>query len=285
MPEEAEKTELEALENQEFAKDNRKNDKNSINALDAMDVDDKPEELQKIKEHENLEQRDGKSLDMSKLKDAITVNTENVERNTDTIFGRTEDQSVIMQANEADHEMLALEDIPTNFDDSNSKSEDVQKWMQLSAETSELTQNLTEQLRLILEATKATRFKGDYKSGKRINMRKVIPFIASNYRKDKIWLRRTKPSKREYNIIVAVDDSTSMRVHNVNQIVDKSLAILCQTLSSLEVGKFGLVKFGKETEIVHHLQVTKKISSICMGIICFCLLYRVNSLKMMESDF
>ena len=89
-------------------------------------------------------------------------------------------------------------------------------------------------------------------------MRKVIPFIASNYRKDKIWLRRTKPSKREYNIIVAVDDSTSMRVHNVNQIVDKSLAILCQTLSSLEVGKFGLVKFGKETEIVHHLQVTKK---------------------------
>ena len=26
----------------------------------------------------------------------------------------------------------------------------------------------------------------------------MIPFIASNYRRDKIWLRRTKPSKREY---------------------------------------------------------------------------------------
>ena len=72
--------------------------------------------------------------------------------------------------------------------------------MQLAHETTELTQNLTEQLRLILEATRATRFKGDYKSGKRINMRKVIPFIASNYRKDKIWLRRTKPSKRDYNV-------------------------------------------------------------------------------------
>ena len=251
---EDEDTKPQTIENQEFAKD-KKNDKNSINALDAMDVDDKPEELQKIKERDNVEQqRDGKSLDMSKLKDAITVNTENVERNTDTIFGRTEDQSAI-QTEDADHEMLALEDIQTNIDDSASKSEDVLKWMQLTAETSELNQNLTEQLRLILEATKATRFKGDYKSGKRINMRKVIPFIASNYRKDKIWLRRTKPSKREYNIIVAVDDSTSMRVHNVNQIVDKSLAILCQTLSSLEVGKFGLVKFGKETEIVHHLQV------------------------------
>ena len=29
-------------------------------------------------------------------------------------------------------------------------------------------------------------------------MRKVIPYIASGYRKDKIWLRRTKPSKRQY---------------------------------------------------------------------------------------
>ena len=250
-PEEDEQeNETKTLENQEFAKD-QKND-NTINALDAMDVDDKPDELQKIKEHENTEQREGKSLDLSKLQDAITVDTENVERNTETIFGRTVDQSLISKGE--DHEMLALDDIETNLEDS-AASEDVQKWLQLTHETSELTQNLTEQLRLILEATKATRFKGDYKSGKRINMRKVIPFIASNYRKDKIWLRRTKPSKREYNVIVAVDDSTSMRVHNVNQLVDKSLAILCQTLSSLEVGKLGLIKFGKDTEIVHHLQV------------------------------
>ena len=54
---------------------------------------------------------------------------------------------------------------------------------------------------------------------------------------------------------MAVDDSTSMRVNNVNHIVDKSIAIVCQTLSSLEVGKLGVVKFGKESEIVQHLQV------------------------------
>ena len=52
-----------------------------------------------------------------------------------------------------------------------------------------------------------------------------------------------------------MDDSTSMRVNNVNHIVDKSIAIVCQTLSSLEVGKLGVVKFGKESEIVQHLQV------------------------------
>ena len=33
------------------------------------------------------------------------------------------------------------------------------------------------------------------------------------------------------------------------------IAIVCQTLSSLEVGKLGVVKFGKESEIVQHLQV------------------------------
>ena len=41
-------------------------------------------------------------------------------------------------------------------------------------------------------------------------MRKVIPYIASQFRKDKIWLRRTKPSKRQYQIMLAVDDSSSM---------------------------------------------------------------------------
>ena len=32
-------------------------------------------------------------------------------------------------------------------------------------------------------------------------MKKVISFIASNYRNDKIWLRRTMPSKRDYKIL------------------------------------------------------------------------------------
>ena len=57
---------------------------------------------------------------------------------------------------------------------------------------------------------------------------------------------------------MAVDDSTSMRENNVNELVDQSLAVLCQSLSSLEVGKFGLVKFGKEPEVIQSLQVYTK---------------------------
>ncbi|KAL3912470.1 MAG: hypothetical protein SGPRY_008330, partial [Prymnesium sp.] len=71
-------------------------------------------------------------------------------------------------------------------------------WRQFELRTSALAQELSEQLRLILEATVASKLQGDYRTGKRISMRKVIPYIASGFRKDKIWLRRTKPSKREY---------------------------------------------------------------------------------------
>ena len=57
----------------------------------------------------------------------------------------------------------------------------------------------------------ASKLQGDYRTGKRIAMRKVIPYIASGFRKDKIWLRRTKPSKREYQVMLCIDDSESMQ--------------------------------------------------------------------------
>lgn len=69
---------------------------------------------------------------------------------------------------------------------------------------------MSEQLRLVLEPSKASRLQGDFRTGRRINMRRVIPYIASQFKKDKIWLRRTRPSKRQYQIIMAVDNSSSM---------------------------------------------------------------------------
>ena len=67
-------------------------------------------------------------------------------------------------------------------------------------ESAGLAGELTEQLRLLLEPSKASRLAGDYRSGKRISMRKVVAYIASHFRKDKIWLRRTRPDKRQYQV-------------------------------------------------------------------------------------
>lgn len=74
-------------------------------------------------------------------------------------------------------------------------------WGRLRSVTGALSQRLCEQLRLVLEPMVATKLQGDYRSGKRINMRRVIPYIASGFRKDKIWLRRTKPAKRDYQVL------------------------------------------------------------------------------------
>lgn len=89
-----------------------------------------------------------------------------------------------------------------------------------SAATAALTGELVEQLRLVLQPTAANRMSGDYKTGKRLNMKKVISFIASGFRQDKIWLRRTKPDKRQYQLVLAIDETRSMqvRLHNPSRL-------------------------------------------------------------------
>lgn len=59
-------------------------------------------------------------------------------------------------------------------------------------------------------------------------MRRIIPYIASHFRKDRIWLRRTKPAKREYKIAIAVDDSSSMADNRSKELAFESLALVSQ---------------------------------------------------------
>jgi midasin len=101
-------------------------------------------------------------------------------------------------------------------DEENSAHDDAARgrelWQRCAAATAGLTGELVEQLRLVLEPTQASRLSGDYKTGKRLNMKKVIGYIASNFRQDKIWLRRTSPDKRQYQVVLAIDETKSMRV-------------------------------------------------------------------------
>uniref|UniRef100_A0A3Q2D7A0 Midasin n=1 Tax=Cyprinodon variegatus TaxID=28743 RepID=A0A3Q2D7A0_CYPVA len=126
-------------------------------------------------------------------------------------------------------------------------------WLRYQTLTSALSQQLCEQLRLILEPTQAAKLRGDYRTGKRLNMRKVIPYIASQFRKDKIWLRRTKPSKREYQICLAVDDSSSMVDNHSKQLAFESLSVIINALTLLEVGQVS-VCFGEQMQLLHPFQ-------------------------------
>ncbi|XP_064960659.1 midasin-like isoform X3 [Musa acuminata AAA Group] len=125
----------------------------------------------------------------------------------------------------------------------------ISEWKRYEVVTTRLSQELAEQLRLVMEPTLASKLQGDYKTGKRINMKKVVPYIASHFRKDKIWLRRTRPNKRNYQVVVAVDDSRSMSESHCGSVAIEALVTVCRAMSQLEVGQFAVASFGGKGNI------------------------------------
>jgi len=124
-------------------------------------------------------------------------------------------------------------------------------WLSHEASTHSLSQQLTESLRLILAPTLATKLRGDFRTGKRLNLKRIIPYIASGYKRDKIWLRRSMPSKRNYQVLIALDDSRSMRDSGSMDMGLKTLTLITRSLSMLEVGEVGVVGFGENVNVAH----------------------------------
>ncbi|KAK2783613.1 hypothetical protein FQN52_009540 [Onygenales sp. PD_12] len=122
-------------------------------------------------------------------------------------------------------------------------------WSHYESVTHDLSLSLTEQLRLILAPTLATKLRGDFRTGKRLNIKRIIPYIASQYKRDKIWMRRSVPSKRSYQIMLAVDDSKSMLESGSGQLAFETLALVAKSLSMLEAGDLCVVGFGDEEHV------------------------------------
>lgn len=133
-------------------------------------------------------------------------------------------------------------------------------WRQLRQVTCGMARELSEQLRLILEPTLTAKMRGDYRTGKRLNMRKVIPYIATNFRKDKIWLRRSQPSKREYQILLGIDDSASVALGGAGELLREAVATISQALVHLESGEIALVKFGDSYDVLPPIDYLPSLS-------------------------
>ncbi|KAG0638072.1 hypothetical protein HOY80DRAFT_1080648, partial [Tuber brumale] len=140
---------------------------------------------------------------------------------------------------------------PPRLVDGRSWEESRELWRKHEQSTKDLSMGLCEQLRLILEPTLATKMRGDFRTGKRLNMKRIIPYIASQYKKDKIWMRRTKPSKRQYQVMIAVDDSKSMAESNSVNLAFETVTLVAKALSQLEVGQISIVSFGETTRLIH----------------------------------
>lgn len=197
----------------------------------------------------------GQALEDSQLETKVEVEGENVEtlgaaRAAESTYytNLIEDSSVRVEEKRREIETMLSQwtSVPTT-------EEALTAWNRLCSVTEGSARDLTEKLRLVLEPTQATRLRGDYRTGKRLNMRKIIPYIASQFRKDKIWLRRTKPSKRDYQVVLALDDSSSMADNHSKELAFESLSLISKAMGYLEVGDLGVVSFGEAPKVLHPL--------------------------------
>ncbi|KAI6241216.1 Midasin [Aphelenchoides fujianensis] len=124
------------------------------------------------------------------------------------------------------------------------------KWAAISESVAAEATELAENLRIIIEPTIASKLQGDYRTGKRLNMRRLVPYIASNFRKDRIWLRRTKAANRNYQICLAIDDSASMADNLMTEITCQAVCLLERAFQQLAVGEVSICKFGAEVHLL-----------------------------------
>ncbi|XJO73933.1 hypothetical protein BDV3_004832 [Batrachochytrium dendrobatidis] len=227
------------LSTQKKLQTNPQDNDESSNASDEIAAD-------TVEKDEDIEEKDPSGSNI--LGPGVNALKDNTQADDQSIFDDIETDSVdYIQMRHDLEERMALYRQNGNDD----QMQVYELWRSYVNLTRDLAFNLCEQLRLILEPTLATKLKGDYRTGKRLNMRKVITYIASQFKKDKIWLRRTKPSKRTYQVMVAVDDSRSMSESHSVQLAFESLAMISKALAQLEVGDIGIVRFGESVQLVH----------------------------------
>ncbi|PWY89383.1 midasin [Aspergillus sclerotioniger CBS 115572] len=165
---------------------------------------------------------------------------------------RTTDAAGQQEANDELDEVdahLAAIHLSSNLPPLTPRDEAQRLWSFYESATTDLSLSLTEQLRLILAPTLATKLRGDFRTGKRLNIKRIIPYIASQYKRDKIWMRRSIPSKRNYQIMLAVDDSKSMLESGSGQLAFETLALVAKGLSMLEAGDLCVLGFGNEDHV------------------------------------
>lgn len=143
----------------------------------------------------------------------------------------------------------------THLDDAPLRPYDeaLHEWLDYQTKTQSLSQSLTSQLRLILTPSQSTKLSGSFRTGKRLNIKRIIPYIASSYKRDKIWMRRAIPTKRTYQILLCLDDSKSMAESRSGALALESLVMVSRALSMLEAGQIGVLGFGERVFSAHDL--------------------------------
>lgn len=214
---------------------------------DMMDVDEDADAAEPdSSKDEETQERDESRTGVATRRGAF--NRERSESPTRAMEPEEEDEvveetSTQLSATHISEDDRPLRDYASSFD----------SWTSFQTKTHPLSLALTSQLRLILTPSQSTKLSGSYRTGKRLNIKKIIPYIASSYKRDKIWMRRAIPTKRTYQILLCVDDSRSMGETTSGTMALESLVMVSRALAMLEVGQVGVLGFGADVFTAHEL--------------------------------
>ncbi|XP_015604930.1 midasin [Cephus cinctus] len=257
---EDEKEDEEKDENMDI--DMHQDEEEEMNKEEEAAVKQNPEKMPKNddKKEKNKSNEKGNNAEEGQMETVVEVEgditeTLRVDRGDESAFFTNiiDTEENLLTVKQIERKRLEVEKMLSQWTNIPPTEEATVAWNCLSAVTDAAARDLSEKLRLVLEPTQASRLKGDYRTGRRINMRKIIPYIASQFRKDKIWLRRTKPSKRDYQIVLALDDSSSMADNHSKELAFESLSLISKAMTYLEVGQLCVISFGEEPNVLHPL--------------------------------
>ncbi|KAF4163409.1 hypothetical protein CNMCM6936_000870 [Aspergillus lentulus] len=238
-----------ASEEQAKALDQNKGVESDVKPGDNDILPDAGEEPQDLAEENRLEddmQIDGEAVSTEgQTAGALIPDSSRTQERTTDATGQLEANE---ELDEVDAHLAAIH-LSSTLPPLTPREEAQRLWSHYENATNDLSLSLTEQLRLILAPTLATKLRGDFRTGKRLNIKRIIPYIASQYKRDKIWMRRSIPSKRNYQIMLAVDDSKSMLESGSGQLAFETLALVAKSLSMLEVGDLCVLGFGNEDHV------------------------------------
>ena len=242
-----EKADLEMEDRDEISKHNKPKSSNT-DAIEKPATDDQPEP----QKDNPMDEKDTKAAEDDIEKVETPKSSDKKPASHDAPLSSNRMPSEVSDVEDMDESNDAIEEVEiTTQLNTLDIHESRVYWQTIQSETNNLSRRLCEKLRLVMEPLVATKLRGDYRTGKRVNMKRIIGYIASGYRKDKIWLRRTKPAKRDYRILIAVDDSESMQKSQAGDMALRALATLANGMSQLEIGQLGIASFGEEMKLIH----------------------------------
>lgn len=175
-------------------------------------------------------------------------NREPTPAEEETIKTEDDDENLDDAAEQLSSTRISEEDKPLR-----DLGECLQQWNEFQTKSHSHSLSLTSQLRLILTPSQSTKLSGAFRTGKRLNIKRIIPYIASSYKRDKIWMRRAIPTKRTYQIMLCVDDSKSMGESMSGTLAMESLVMVSRSLTMLEAGQVGILGFGSDVFTAHQL--------------------------------